>query len=654
MKTSDALALESSNPPAFAKASFSVKRSCSTDDADFLGSATDDLLSPTGRQIAHAVKDYLHLGSAAAEVSLERKILDKLTKRLTVSREDGPNVINIKFKSTSPEKAVLVANAVADTYLASAADAKSRTAQLANKLMQERLADLKTQAAEAEQALLDYKMTTNISSSNGRRVSSEQSSDLNARLAKARIEVAEAKARVERIEQADGDEQQAEFTQDNDFIIRLRAQYADLAATVASVVQRVGNDHETVQGLRQKMADVRAAIVAEQKRNLATYKRDLELAKARYNELSATISDVLREDSLASQAQARLRELESKADTLRNLHNSILQRFSETNTMESRFSILPDARIVTRASKPLRADSSKPAIILVAAGSLAGIILGLLLVFLRENPFGVFRTAEQVKRATGLTCVTLPTVQRGKLFRRSNSTLSNYALTNLFSRFTEELRVALASIRAGRVIAAGKVICVASCEPEEGKTTVAANLAILHAAQTGARTLLVDGDFHRQSLTIATAPEARHGLREALDDPENLLSYVVRRPDSTLSILPCPLNSRLGNAAELLGSPNMARLIDVARENYDLVVVEIAPAVAVADIRMVASLFDGFVLVVRWGVTRKRLIMEILSDVPLIAERTNCVVLNRANPRALKSVERYKGKKYVSYYDATM
>jgi hypothetical protein len=97
-----------------------------------------------------------------------------------------------------------------------------------------------------------------------------------------------------------------------------------------------------------------------------------------------------------------------------------------------------------------------------------------------------------------------------------------------YSHFTETLRNLKALINPG--LGDGvNVIGIVSSVPKEGKTTIAANLAALIIASSGARTLIIDSDVHLRQLTAKLAPHAREGLIEALIDPSRLATLVSKR-----------------------------------------------------------------------------------------------------------------------------
>lgn len=139
-------------------------------------------------------------------------------------------------------------------------------------------------------------------------------------------------------------------------------------------------------------------------------------------------------------------------------------------------------------------------------------------------------------------------------------------------------------------------ILVTSPRPEDGKTTVAANLAIV-AAQTGRRILLVDANFRRPGLHRLFSIESDQGLSNILISEATLDSCVAPTSLPALSILPCgPIPP---NPAELLGSEHFRRFLDDATAKYDQIIIDTPPVLLAGDAIVASTATDGVVLVVR-------------------------------------------------------
>ena len=382
---------------------------------------------------------------------------------------------------------------------------------------------------------------------------------------------------------------------------------------------------------------------AEEKRIADVYVNEYQVAKARENELTTTVAQLAGEAGGSSQVQVTMRELESSAETLRSLYNSFLQKFKEVNTGQTESMPIQNARIITRAAPPLFKSTKKPLAIL-AGSTLLGLLLGCGLVLGREWLADVFRTPKALEQLSDKKCVVLPKIET------KSTLLEEFVLDEPYSRFAEALRNLKALIDATQGGPGAKVIGVVSSVPDEGKTIVAANLASLVIASSCARTLVIDSDLHLRKLTAALAPEANEGFIDALEDPSRLSEFVVKRQRSGLDILPCASPVRIPNAAELLGSPEMEQLLATARATYDYVIIEIAPIMSVVDLKTIERFIDAFVFVVEWGETKRSLVLDALSEAEVIRDRVVGMVLNKADPVALRHIESYKGDKFRHYY----
>lgn len=585
------------------------------------------------------------------ETAHERVAVEAFLKRLTVSREDVANVINVTFASKDPQKAANLANAVADAYLESTLKAKLASNKLASQLLQDRLVDLKRQLNDAEHALREYRLTANVTGSGTGLLYSAQMSTLNSRLIAARIALVESKARLEHGQDLVGDTS----IPDNDVITRLRGQYLELGVAANEMESRVGPDHNAVIKIRKRMERLSTAIKEERDRISSRYPNEHKLAKARYDELATAFAELTGEASTTSEAQVALRELESSAEALRGLYNDALQKFNAISKGQPRTVPVQDARIITRAAPSLHKDAKKP---LAALGGsvMLGLLLGAAAALARDLAGGAFRTPGQVKSVTDIYCGIMPAVPANRrsipLFARDTrpGMIEEYVLDAPYSRFAETIRSIKVLVDAAHRANGDKVICVVSSVANEGKTTILTNLAAHMAVTSPVRLLVIDCDLHRRRLTTRLAPGADEGLIEALRDPSRLAELVCTRDRSGFDILPCALATRIPNAAELLGSPQMEKLLDTARASYDFILIEVPPVMSVVDIKTVERFIDRFIFVVEWGRTSRRLFQEALSEVAIIRDRLLCVVLNKADPAALRSIEAYKGARFGDYY----
>src|SRR5467141_2341250 len=626
-------------------------------DSEFVGqpNAGDAQILERIKNVRKLIKQFIGWNDRAdadPNAVLEETAVGTFLKRLSVYREDVANVINVTFDSEDPNKAANIANAVADTYIATTLETKLKSANVVSQWLQTRLMELKVQAMDADRALQNYKIDNNLVNTDKGSLNSEQLSNLNTQLTNARIALTEAKARLDGIHHVGGEG--ITGTAATEVLTKLRLEYRDVAAKAAELESSVGPAHIAVIKLHNKMDELRKSIRDEEQRVADSYANEYQIAKTRESELAATMAQLIGEAGTNSQAQVKMRELESSADTFRNLYSSFLQKFKEINTIQTETIPVQNARILTRAAPPQHKSSKKAAAVL-AGSIMVGLFLGAGAAVAREWAADVFRTPQAVEEVTGIPCVVLPMVQpnreRTALFQGGAKSMlvEEFVLDAPFSRFTEELRNVKALINTGQLGDGVKVIGVVSSVPKEGKTTIAANLAALIIASTGARTLIIDGDVNLRQLTAKFAPDAREGLIEALVDPSRLRTLVSTRR-SGLDVLPCALSARLPNAAELLGSPEMEQLLVAARQAYDYIVIEIAPIMSVVDMKMIERFIDRFVLVVEWGQTKRSLVLGALSEAEIIRERVVGIVLNKADPFALRTIEAYKGDKFRDYY----
>jgi len=170
-----------------------------------------------------------------------------------------------------------------------------------------------------------------------------------------------------------------------------------------------------------------------------------------------------------------------------------------------------------------------------------------------------------------------------------------------------------------------KVILVTSAGPADGKTTVAANLAVV-MAQAGMRVLLMDCDLRKPVLHKYFDTNNQLGVTNLLVQNLEMRDAVRDTPVEGLSLLvsgPIP-----PNPSELLGSQKMKDILERAAGLYDMVIVDAPPVLAVTDAAVLAPRADGVILVVKSGETRIDMIKDTKSQLEKVNAHILGVVLN--------------------------
>ncbi|UPJ68028.1 Wzz/FepE/Etk N-terminal domain-containing protein [Bradyrhizobium sp. 191] len=620
-----------------------VRRLKLTEDPEFNGSSPGLLSLIIGK-----VTSLFGSREPASQERIEHAVVEQIQKDLRTERVLATYVLSLSYRSRSPDKAAKIANAVANAYLVGALEAKYQSTKRATEWLQQRSLELSEQATASDRAVQTFKAEHNIVGTSRGLMSEQQLSDLNTQLVQARAATAEAKARLDRIDAiSDQDLAQPTVTDalNNSVITRLRAQYLDLQAQYSDWSRRYGKQHLAAVNLANKMEELRKNIADELRRIGDAYRSDYEIAKSREASLEKNVKELVAQAGHTGQAEVKLRDLESAADTYRNLYNNFLEKL-QSATQNQSFP-LSEARLISTAAKPDRKSSPRTVLALVG-GLVGGLCLGFGVAFARELLSDVLRTPGEVEDELGVKCLgVLPDIRSST--KAGPSDLSRYVVDHPFSRFAETLRNIKVSIDVARLTREIKVIGIVSSLPKEGKTTVAANFAQL-VALTGHRTVLIDGDLHTRSLTRELAPNAKSGLVEALNDPASLGYHVQRSKETGLDFLPSVVASRMVNSADVIGSKAMAELLKVLRDHYEYIVIDLAPVMPVADSKAVSFLIDAMVYVIEWGQTTRSALQESVSGSEVLQKKLLGAVLNRANPKMLKRIEAYKGKHHNSYY----
>jgi len=555
---------------------------------------------------------HAHAGSApGSRVQLDR-VASRLRKNLDISRSGLTYVIDVGFKSQDPAKAAAIANQFAKLYLVQQVDDKVKATQQAADWLSGQLRQLRAQVTADETAVQQFKIDNNLMSAQGATLTEQEISNYNQALAAAQTQVAEDDARLDTALRqlargSTGDDVGEALNSPT--IQRLREQRAEASRRVAALRTNFQDAYPELKKARNELADIDGQIQAEIGRIISNLDAKARVSRRRAAAVAASVGGAKGQLASSNRASVRLSDLERNAQASRALYEGYLGRYKETSSQIGLAEA--DAQLVSVAALPEHPSSPNVPLNLVLGAALAAVV-GLGAVALAEMLESGLATAADVEKRFNLRYLgAIPALH--SVVKSSRLEPIDYIVERPLSGFSEAFRSLLASILHGGGDPV-RTVAVTSALPGEGKTTTAICLARA-AVMQGYRVVIVDCDLRRRSLERIVSPSPKIGLLEVLSGDVQLEQALVKDTRTDADIL--PLSQAPISLKDVFGSAAMDQLLQTLRSQYDLVVLDTAPVVPVADSRVLARKADFVAVVARWRSTPYQAIqgaLQLLSD----------------------------------------
>ena len=538
--------------------------------------------------------------------------LDLLGRRVTASRADHTYVLDLKATSRDPRLARQIAEALTAAYIADQNDAARAAARRANEALTARLADLREELRKADDKVQAYRAEKGLVGRDGSAVTEQQLAELNQRLVQARAELAGAQARYDQVARAGADATPESLG--SQVVIALRTQLADIIRREADLVATLGDRHPSVVSVRAERASVETQIAAEIGRIRDSARNALDVAKGNVAGLEAELDRLTGRDTADAAAQIELRELQREVEAIRAIYESVLARAKETSEQERLE--LSSARVIAPAATPSGA-SFPPRLFILAIALALGLGGGAALALMRERMDDRIHGADTLRRAGLEVFATVPpfgTAQRGP-----------------DGGFEYAIRLLRAELRDAPERQAERSALFVSARKDDGGASVALNLA-LAAVANGERVLVIDADPVHRTLSSLIAPGAQIGLMEVLAGRASLKEALVGDAPGGFQAL--PMGARTGTWRGRPSREAFERLIALARQGFDYIVIVGAPLTDEPDARAIAEAVDQVALVLRADDTRRTDVAAALRALRIRGEKTCGIVLTMAGAAA--------------------
>jgi capsular exopolysaccharide synthesis family protein len=554
-----------------------------------------------------------HLWSSWFNGAMPQDTVLKTREAISVAVLPDSRILTISFTSVDPALAAAAANFATQTYLNQERDQAFSNLTDAQTWIETHAAALQTQLDETEAELARARAAAGVVDGTQGTLSAETASRLTASLVDAQANLAMAQARISSASNGDAAAANAAIAPN---LLPLRKEQADLTAQVRSLAGQYGPDYPELAAAQASLSAITAEINAETTRELDAAKAEMAADQAQVATLSHALSAARTESQTEDAESAPIRALEQRADAGRAmLRDMTLQ--ADQLTQQSALT-KPEARILSAAAQPVSPSSPHRTAVLAAAAAL-GLCLGLLLAGLAEALDTSFCAGGDLRAATGLICMAqVPEIRNARLA----------PLAEPFSLFSEQLR----ALRTGLLLSGGapRVIAVTAARPGDGKTTLTIAFGRALAA-SGLRVAVVDGDIRQPGFDPVFGLGGAAGLTDYLAGLAPIETIIHRDTHAPLDVIAAGTQGR--DALSLFLSAALPACLDALRARYDVVLLDVPPAFALAEARVLARMADAALLCVRWADTPRRVVRAAIMLLQEANVTLAGAVLTRVNPR---------------------
>lgn len=562
----------------------------------------------------------------ADENSAQAGLVSSFLGGLSADQQKGTRIFTVRYRSADPAFAQQAANALVKEYINQTMSARSDATAEATSFYASQLAAQAKEVAASEQKLQQFL------EANGTVAPDDKDTSV---LAKgANISALVVKAQSDRIQA------QGEWTS----LDALRAQGREALETFPAIVN--SPDVQAISADLRKKTDERTKLA------LTFQPKSAELQAAEQEIRTLTARKYAEEDKIVQSVQTKLNQAQALEQSYKTTQSTQDQEALGMRRKGIQYAILEREVKANRALYDELASKSKESGVAgqykgtniqvmdkaetpqspvlpqtqreLMIAFIEGCVLALGLVFGFEYLDSRIKTPDELKSQLGLSFLGIVPVVPGRDQTSDRLLLDNDAPPG----FSEALRAIRTSIIFSSADEGARAIVITSTAPGEGKTLVSTNLAVA-LAHAGQRTIIIDGDMRRPRTHEVFDRPQEPGLSNVLVGTARLRDAMRMTNVPNLFLLPA--GHIPPNPAELLGSTRYIELLDELRQEYDWVLIDAPPVMAVTDAAILANTATGVVFVVGAEMTSRRNALAAIEQLTTARAKFIGAVLNRVD-----------------------
>jgi len=528
----------------------------------------------------------------SSETARQSGAIDAFLGNLTVVPVRNSRLVDVRFASPNPQLAATVPNTLAKQFIAQNLDYRFLSSKEASDWLSEQLAVERKKLEASEQALQNYREKGDaVALEDRQNIVVQRLADLNAAYTQARTERFEKEALYSQLRGLQNDRAALDTFPailSNTFIQQLKSQLADLQRQKAQMAERLGDKHPDMIKLNSAIENTEAKLQGELGKVVQSVRNEFLSAQSKENSLSAEL-EAQKAGALALNRKGiAYGVLRRDTESNKQIYEALLQRAKETGISgelkASNIRVVDEAEVPRSPVRP-----NKPRNLLI--GLIGGLVAGVGLAFFMDYIDNRLKNPDEVKQHLGVSFLGLVPA----LHDADTKSAQPLVAEKVPHHFAEAIRRVRTAVQFSTAAEGCRTVLVTSTQPTEGKTLIAANLA-MSLAQSGQRVLLIDADMRKprqhELLNMTQAP----GLSNLLSGGAKANDAIRKTAWSNFWMMPSGPNPP--NPAELLGSARFQNLLTTLGEHFEWVVLDSPPVMAVTDASVIAHLTTGVVFVV--------------------------------------------------------
>jgi succinoglycan biosynthesis transport protein ExoP len=559
--------------------------------------------------------------------------LNELQRRVTVKRAERTFVVDVSVTSRDAMKAVRIANAIAQAYLDEQTQERADSARQVSQSLSARLQELKDRVRDTEQKAEAFKASNNLVGVNGQLITDQQLSEMNNQLGVARAHTAEAKARLDQVEQVQRTKaENGAFPEalQSATITSLRSQYAEIMRREAEQTAALGPLHPAVIDIQAQAERLRHMIDDEVDRAAVAARTEYASAKDSEQTLADNFEAIKHTAIGNNEAMVGLRELERDAQASRDIYQAFLVRARETGEQEQVDT--KNIRVLSRADLPQKRSSPPPSLVVALAAMMLGAAAGSGIVLIRppaagglgrwELGAGLRKVLAVVGFWPAADTVDVPVLA---VIPAADISFGLRAVDDPASPIAREIRKVYDEVRASHTAPGNPSLLVVACDDDDDAATVTLTLAALAAATQ--RVLVIDTDLDRRTMSAIDAEPSSAGLVDVAVGRRLLSDAITLDRETNINLVPfvAPASRR----DRRIYDADIRKAFEQTKR-YDMVIVAAMNAGGDPSAGFFADLVDHIVLVIKADAHDARALEQFVARLGLDPGKVRGAVLTGA------------------------